>query len=94
MAVLSWENWYRLIDRIGRRAGQYKRCFSTPDGEAVLKDLARVCGANRVPFHEDPARRDIQIGRLEVWRLIQNRLHMSAAEVAALGGYTNPEGTE
>jgi hypothetical protein len=88
MAVLSWENWQRLIDKIAARSGIYKRCFGNPDGRAVLKDLARVCHANATTWHEDASRRDVMIGYREIYLYIQRKLNLTPEEIAALGGFT------
>ena len=60
----------------GRRES-YRRVFDSPDGKAVLADLAKFCRASVTTFHEDPRAHALAEGRREVWLRIQNHLRLS-----------------
>jgi hypothetical protein len=93
--MVSQEDWYRICDLVGMRKSVHKNTFETPAGRACLKDLARVCGANESQWNEDPARRDVLIGRREIWLYIQRMLNMSNDDLARLmSGKEPPEGVE
>jgi hypothetical protein len=89
------ETWYRILDLVGFRKSIYQGTFNTPFGRQALKDLARVCGANESQWNEDPARRDVLIGRREIWLYIQRMLKMSPDDLAKLmSGDQPPEEIE
>jgi len=89
----AWERWYKFLELWGHRRGHYVRTFGgdNSDAQAVLKDLAWFCCANRNTWHEQPQRRDVLIGRREVWLRIQQHLNLSSAEMAALAGFSPPK---
>lgn len=64
-----------------RRRHQYQIAFRSPPGEAVLRDLARFCRANKSTFHENERVHALAEGRREVWLRIANHLNMSPDEL-------------
>lgn len=72
----------------GRRSN-YLRCFSTPDGEQVLADLAKFCRANESAFNINPRLSDVLVGRREVWLRIQNHLHLTGEQLYVLSNPTH-----
>jgi hypothetical protein len=69
----------------GRRQA-YIAVFTGPDGEAVLKDLARFCRANKSTFNPDPylaARLD---GRREVWLRLMEHIGLTEDQLYKLYG--------
>lgn len=53
---------------LGRKQA-YARIFNpqTPDGNVVMKDLAKFCRANESCFHPDSRAHAVAEGRREVW---------------------------
>jgi hypothetical protein len=76
---------WRFYRFISRRAGHYCRCFNTPDGRAVLTDLAPFCFANAA------CRTERDTGRRDVWLHIQKHLKMNEDELAVLFAGLGPE---
>lgn len=74
-----------MIERLRRfligRAQAYARCFKTPDGEDVLRDLAKFCRARQSTFHPDARVSAVMEGRREVWLRIAEHLHLSEDEL-------------
>lgn len=52
---------------VEQRKRAYQLCFGTPAGKEVLKDLIKFCRGNESTWDEDQAKRDVLIGRREVW---------------------------
>ena len=68
------------------RRQAYITVFAGPAGEAVLKDLARFCRANRSTFNPDPylaARLD---GRRECWLRIMEHVNLTEDQLYKLYG--------
>ena len=66
------------------RERAYRLAFSSPAGKAVLADLAKFCRATETVFNPDPRLTDVLIGRNEVFRRIQNHIHLTPEELYAL----------
>ena len=91
--AIAQDVWYKLTELVGGRQRVWKMAMSTPAGRAALKDLARVCGANESQWHEEPQRRDVLIGRREIWLYVQRMLNMSNDELTQLmSGEQPPDG--
>lgn len=71
----------KLRQFLGGRQYHYRQTFRSPPGEAVLKDLAKFCRANKTTFHEDPRAHAVLEGRREVWLRISQHLNMSPDEL-------------
>ena len=68
------------------RRQAYITIFNGPDGEIILKDLARFCRANKSTFNPDPylaARLD---GRREVWLRIMDHVRLNEDQLYKLYG--------
>lgn len=50
-----------------QRQRAYQLCFGAPAGKEVLRDLMKFCRAVESTWDPDPAKRDVLIGRREVW---------------------------
>lgn len=61
----------------------------SPVGAAVLRDLARICYANKTTASTDPVAMGVAEGRRQVLLHIQQMLRLTDAEVHRL---SNPEG--
>lgn len=51
------------------------------NSQAVLKDLAEFCRADKTTFHADPRVHAVLEGRREVWLRIQKYLNLSPDEL-------------
>lgn len=89
--MITHEAFFRVLDFLGVRKGHYTRTFKTPDGHAVLHDLAKFCRAHETTFHEDPRIHAALEGRREVWLRIQQHLNLTSAELTELYTGENPE---
>lgn len=69
----------------------WKREPLTPASVIVLKDLARVCYANKTTASKDPVAMGVAEGRRQVLMHIQQMLRLTDAEVHRL---SNPEGVQ
>ena len=59
--------------------------------QTVLDDLKKFCRADESTWDEDASRRDVLLGRREVWLRIQEHLTKAPDELATLYGVPNPE---
>jgi hypothetical protein len=75
----------RLFKFLSRVQYHYQRCFKSPDGEAVLADLAPYCYACA------PCRNEREEGRRDVWLRIQQHLQMKPEELTVLFAKLGPE---
>lgn len=70
---------------LSRRRNAYRACFLnehgelTANGERVLRDLARFCGAHRSNFSPDPQTTAFREGRREVFLRIAEPLRLTEA---------------
>ena len=71
----------RLRAAIGDRRVTYRQVFRTPNGERVLKDLAKFCRANSTTMHPDPRMHALAEGRREVWLHVQQQLQLTEDEL-------------
>ena len=62
----------------------YRALTKSPEGQIVLRDLAKTCHAASTTFHDDPRMHARNEGKRLVWLRIQNMIHMSDAEVYQL----------
>lgn len=71
-----------------KRQRAYVEVFSTesPQGEAVLKDLAKFCRANDTTFHPDPRVQAQLEGRREVWLRICHHIKLDPDQLWKLYG--------
>jgi hypothetical protein len=74
----------RVLEFIGKRRRAYCSVFLNPNGEEVLKDLAKFCRANETTFHTDPRLHSALEGRREVWLRIQRHLQLTDEQLMAL----------
>lgn len=68
----------RLRDFVSGKKRHFTACFGTPDGKAVLLDLAPYCCAM------SPTKTERDQGRRDVWLYIQRRLHLDEEALTAL----------
>ncbi len=61
-----------LQKHVRQNAELYKRVFANPDGEAVLKDLAKRSCVNRTTYDPDTKKMCIQEGRRSLFVYISN----------------------
>lgn len=70
-----------LLDKVrqalGARAYAYRKTFSGPLAETVLKDLALFCRAHDSTFHDNERVAAKFDGRREVWLRIQEQLRLN-----------------
>lgn len=71
----------RLKGLLLTRSQTYKRVFSGPVGERVLRDLAKFCRAHESTVQEDSHLSAVAEGRREVWLRIQQHMNMSQEEL-------------
>ena len=64
----------------------YVRTFANPNGEEVLRDLARFCRAHQSTFAADSRAHAVAEGRREVWLRIQHQLRLSDDDIWVLYG--------
>lgn len=64
--------------------GAYKAVFLGPNGQLVLRDLARFCRANDTVYHPEQRKTDVLIGRHEVWLRLQRFLNLTAHDLHGL----------
>ena len=81
MSIKEWEAYQRVLDFLRLRKRAYQLTFTNPKQSEVLKDLARFCHANRVPYHADQRKTDILIGRQEVFYRIMEHLNLQPEEL-------------
>lgn len=67
----------RARDWLNRRKQAYVDVFDNPNGEIVLRDLAKFCRAHDTAFHADPRMHAVLEGRREVWLRIQRHVKLS-----------------
>lgn len=78
--------------RLRETIGAYRACFwnsqpvedagsMSPAGEAVLRDLARICYVNRTTASQSPHAMAVAEGRRQVWLHIQKQLSLTDAQV-------------
>ena len=66
--------------------------LKSPAARPMLEDLARFCRANETCWDPDPSKKDVLIGRNEMWIRIQQHLNLTPEELWALyGGPPKPE---
>ena len=64
------------------RAQAYKRLFDRPEGQLVLRDLARFCCADETTHVVgDADSSKIQEGRRQVWMRINQHLRLTPAQI-------------
>lgn len=68
------------------RQRTYQTVFNTPEGRAVLEDLASFCRADESTFHPDARIAANLDGRREVWLRIQQHLHLDSEDLWKLYG--------
>jgi hypothetical protein len=81
MSVTDWEVYHKTLDFLRLRSRAYRLTFQNPRTNEVLKDLARFCHANKVPYHPDQRKTDILIGRQEVYYRIIEHLNLTDEEL-------------
>lgn len=81
MAVKDWVQYQRALDFLRFRSRAYKLTFQSREKNAVLKDLAKFCGADKSPRFFDLYRVGIAVGRREVWLRIQDHLDLQPDEL-------------
>lgn len=62
----------------------YRALKNSPEGEVVLRDLAKVCHAVTTTFDEDPHEAARREGKRQVWLRIQNMINVPDEEVFQL----------
>lgn len=91
--------WMYVFDYVRGKVGHYRRALQTPDGKAVLVDLARFCRANKqtVTFNRDGSVNNeltyTLIGRRDVWLHIAQYLDLSPEELMEILYTDETEGT-
>lgn len=90
----AWLAWRRVYEFVTFRRQHYCLTFLTPNGKAVLKDLAKFCRANELTFNTDARIHALLDGRREVWLRIQQHLRMTPDELAEIYGHPEPEQLE
>ena len=70
---------------ISRVAAHYRAWFASPDGRAVLIDLAPFCFANA------STRTEREAGRREVWLRISQMMNLSEEDLTVLFARLSPE---
>lgn len=83
-----------LWDFLQARRTNYIRVFSSAQGDAVLRDLAKFCRADQTTFHTDPRLHAVLEGRREVWLRIQHHLQLTPEQLYALYGQNIPSAKE
>lgn len=73
----------RVRALIERRAA-YRKVFSTPEGELVLADLARFCGANAELMGQTPDVTAFNVGKHRVLQRIASFLALDDRKVIEL----------
>ena len=68
---------------ISDRKRAYSLAFTGPQGDEVMKDLAKFCRAEESCFHPDARVHAVMEGRREVWLHIRQHLALSEVEVFA-----------
>ncbi len=74
-----------LYRRLYPKQVNYKQTFGTPQGEAVLRDLAVQCHAC------SPAITEREMGKRDVWLRINAFLHLTDGELTMLFAALTPE---
>ena len=74
-----------------RRRWAYQTVFAGPQGELVLKDLARFCRAHSTTFHADQRVHALLEGRREVWERIARHRGMTADDLWRMYSGTQKE---
>jgi hypothetical protein len=82
MSAISAFN--QLLDFLRNRKRDYQHALITPAGARVLIDLAKFCRANETCFHTDARLHAVLEGRREVWLRIQQHLHLTPEQLAAI----------
>lgn len=82
-------SYQRVLDFLSWRKQQFT---AIPQG--AIDDLAKFCRAEESTWDEDPARRDVLIGRREVWLRIQQHRTKTPQQLAVLYGAPNPDPEE
>ena len=75
---------FRAFDFLRLRKRAYQLTFNTPDGNAVLVDLAKFCRAHETCFSPDARLHAVAEGRREVWLRIQQHLNLSSEQLFAI----------
>jgi hypothetical protein len=83
------ELWSDIVAFVGNRQYAYATVFGnrvkrSGEQKVVLADLAKFCRANASTWDDDAAKRDVLIGRREVWLRIQEHLNLTPTEMAEL----------
>jgi len=73
-----------LLSRLRIKRGAYIDTFRGPQGERVLRDLAKFCRATTSTYDDDPRRHAFREGRREVWLRIQTMLNLPDSRVQEL----------
>lgn len=75
-----------MFRKLQTRRQAYVSVFSGPNGDAVLRDLAKFCRARESTFHLDARVSAVLEGRREVWLRLQEHLQLTDEELYALKG--------
>ena len=78
------EAWHQALDFIRGRKRAYQLTFNSLHAQAVLIDLATFCRANETCWHADPSKKDVLLGRHEVWLRIQQHLNLTSEQLTAI----------
>lgn len=70
-----------LKSLITSRRQAYVNVFDGPNGEAVVKDLAKFCRARETTFNADPRVSALLEGRREVFLRIAEHLNLTEEEL-------------
>lgn len=63
------------------RKRNYQKTFGTPEGRAVLADLAKFCRATETCFHPDPRVHAVLEGRRETFLRISKLLNLTTDQL-------------
>ena len=72
------------IDDWQRLTRAYQEIFGSPQGQVVLRDLAKVCNAATTTFDKDPYEMARKEGMRQVWLIIQAQLNITDDDVIEL----------
>lgn len=78
----QWVRLQRILDFLRLRKRAYQFTFGeNPLHNEALKDLAKFCRIGEAPYHPDEVKRNIIIGRQEVFWRITNHLKLQPDEL-------------
>lgn len=72
---------FQDISDLVRLKRSYRAVFKTPEGQVVLRDLAKVCYAAQTTFDAEPHEQARREGARQVWLSIQSMLNIPDDEV-------------